>query len=390
MLEGIRVLDFSRVIAAPYCAMLLADLGADVIKIERPPHGDDSRQRQPMNAVFAAMNRNKRGVALDLQHPDGAKVAFELARRADVIVENFLPGVAERLGIGYAAVSAVNPGLVYLSLTGFGQSGPLIKRPAYNMIAQGMSGVMAVTGPKGGPPHRVGGTAADAVTSYLAFGAINAALVQRFRTGQGQHLDVTLQAANLGLLADTAARFLESGVRPGREGNENPNLAPAEALGTADGYLALVIGNPGQWERLSQALDDEELRTDPRFSSNANRIANRPAMIERLERHLAGATTAEWIARFEAAGVPCGPIYEFDQVFDDAQIRHLGLVTEVEQPDYGPVKMLRAPFFSTALPPTPLRPAPRLGEHTAEVLAELGMSAEEIGRLAERGAILTG
>ena len=394
MLEGIRVVDLSRVIAGPYCTRLLGDLGADVVKLERPGRGDDLRAMRGqggMNAAFAAVNRNKRGIAVDLQHPEGARLAFELCRRADVVVENFLPRVADRHGLGYAAVSAANPAVVYASITGFGQTGPYAQRPGYNTIAQGMSGIMALTGMPGHPPTRVGGSVADLAAAFVAFGAVTAALVQRFRTGQGQHLDVSLLASTLSLLPDPVAHYFESGVRPGREGNRNPHLTPAEAYRTKDGHITVVLMNPDQWGRFCRVLGDEPMATDSRFATNAARLQNYAALTARVESILAGATTAEWVARFEAAAIAAGPIHEFDQVFEDAQVRHLGLVTEMAQPGYdlhgGRVRMLDFPFRASATPVAVRRPAPLLGEHTAEVLAELGLSRAGIERLAAAGAI---
>jgi crotonobetainyl-CoA:carnitine CoA-transferase CaiB-like acyl-CoA transferase len=394
VLEGIRVLDLSRVIAGPYCTRLLGDLGADVVKVERPGRGDDlrdlGRARGGMTAAFAAVNRNKRGIALDLQHPDGARLAFELARRADVVVENFVPGVADRLGLGYAAVRAANPGVVYASVSGFGQTGPLARRAGYNTIAQGMSGIMALTGMPGHPPTRVGGSTADLAATYVAFGAINAALVHRLRTGEGQHLDVSLLASTLSLLPDPAALYFESGVRPQRQGNRNPHLTPAEAFRTQDGYVIVVIMNPDQWARFCRVLGDDGLAADPRFATNADRLAHHGELKSRIEGALAAATTGEWVERLAAAAVAAGPIYEFDEVFEDSQVRHLGLVTEVEQPGYGRVRMLDFPFRASATATPVRRPAPRLGEHTAEVLGELGLPFAEIERLAAAGAIALG
>ncbi len=397
MLHGIRVLDLSRVLAGPYCAMLLGDLGADVVKLERPGQGDDLRGWRGaagMSAVFAAANRNKRGVAIDLQHPDGARLAFELCRRADVIVENFVPGVADRLGLGYPAVHAVNPAVVYTSVSGFGQTGPYAKRPGYNTIAQGMSGIMALTGMPGHAPTRVGGSVANLAAAFVAFGAVNAALVHRFRTGSGQHLDVNLLASTLALLPDPVAHYFDSGVRPGREGNRNPNLTPAEAFRTRDGYLTVVIMNPAQWDRFCRVLGDEVLRDEPRFATNPERLSHHAELRGRVEAALGTASTAEWVTRFEAASIAAGAIYEFDEVFEDAQVRHLGLVTEVAQPGYGShdgrARMLGFPFRASATPAAIHRPAPLLGEHTREVLAELALSSAEIERLAASGAIALG
>ena len=392
MLEGLRVLDLSRVIAGPYCTTLMADLGADVVKVERPGRGDDLRawRGDGMSATYAAINRNKRCVAIDLQRPEGARLAFELARRADVVVENFLPGVAGRLGVGYAAVAAANPAVVYVSVTGFGQTGPHARRPGYNTIAQGMSGLMALTGMPGQPPTRAGGSVADLAAAFLAFGVASAALVHRQRTGRGQHLDVSLVASTLALLPDPAAQYFDSGTRPTRVGNRNPALTPAEAFRTKDGWLQVVVMNPDQYARFCATLGDDVLATDPRFQTNEARLAHHDEMRARVEAALAGATTAEWVSRCVAAQVAAGPIYEFDEVFEDPQAKHLGLVAEVEQPGYGRARMLAFPVRASATPAAIRRPAPLLGEHTAEVLGELGLTRAEIERLAADGVVALG
>jgi crotonobetainyl-CoA:carnitine CoA-transferase CaiB-like acyl-CoA transferase len=393
MLQGIRVLDLSRVIAGPYCAALLGDLGADVIKLERPGRGDDLRALRGdgrMSASFAAVNRNKRGIAVDLQKPEGARLAFDLARRADVVIENFLPGVAEKLGLGYAAVHAENPAVVFASVTGFGQTGPLARKPGYNTIAQGMSGLMALTGMPGEPPTRVGGSVSDVAASYMSFGMVNAALVHRFRTGEGQHVDVSLVGASLGLLPDPVAIYFDTGERPKRAGNRNLHLSPAEAFRAKDGFVNVVLMNAAQWGRFCQALGDPAMETDPRFADNPARLANHAAFKARVEAILGTGSATDWVARFEAGGIAAGPIYEFDEVFEDPQVRYLGLVAEVDQPGAGKVKMLTFPGRASGTPPRIDRPAPLLGQHTAEVLGELGLSREEIDRLAAAGVIVLG
>ncbi len=390
VLAGIRVLDLSRVIAGPYCATLMADLGADVVKLERPGRGDDLRAWRGghgMSAAFAAINRGKRGIAVELQHPEGARLAFKLARRADVVIENFLPGVAERLGLGYPALRAVNPAVVYASVTGFGQTGPYARRPGYNTIAQGMSGLMALTGMPGHPPTRVAGSVSDLAAALCAFGAVNAALVHRFRTGAGQQLDVNLLASTLSLLPDPVAQYFDTGQRPQRMGNRNANLTPAEAYPTKDGMIQIVMMNADQYDRFCKALGDPALATDSRFATNDARLAHYDEFRKRVEQALAGATTAAWLERFERASIAAGPVYEFDEVFADAQVNHLGLVAAIEQPGYGTARMLTYPVRASGTPAAIRRPAPLLGEHTAEVLTEIGVTPSDIERLAAAGTI---
>jgi crotonobetainyl-CoA:carnitine CoA-transferase CaiB-like acyl-CoA transferase len=393
MLDGIRVLDLSRVIAGPYCAMLLADLGADVVKVERPGRGDDMRylgaSKDAMSLGFATINRNKRAVAVDLQHPEGLAIVKRLARGADVVIENFVPGVADRLGLGYAVISATNPAVVYASVSGFGQDGPYARWPGYNTIAMGMSGLMALTGQPGDPPTRPGGSISDVAASYIAFGAVCAALVQRFRTGRGEHVDVSLLASSIALLPDPSAHYFASGVAPMRVGNRNPNVTPAEAFRAADGFINVVVLNPDQYAKFCRTLGDEGLITEPRFATNDARLANHPDFKARVEAALARRPVNEWVERLLGAGIAAGPIYEFGQVFEDAQVRHTGMVREVDQPGLGTVRMLGFPFAVGGARPAVRRPAPRLGEHTREVLEELGISSGEIDRLTALGAVAT-
>jgi crotonobetainyl-CoA:carnitine CoA-transferase CaiB-like acyl-CoA transferase len=391
MLDGIRVLDLSRVIAGPYCAMMLADLGADVVKVERPGRGDDMRYlgagKDGMSLGFATINRNKRAIAVDLQHPEGLRIVHALARRADVVLENFVPGVAERLGLGYPALSADNPALVYASVSGYGQDGPYARRPGYNTIAMGMSGLMALTGQPGDPPTRPGGSISDVAASYIAFGAVCAALVQRFRTGRGAHVDVSLLASSVALLPDPSAHYFATGVAPKRVGNRNPNVTPAEAFRASDGFINVVILNPDQYDKFCRALGDEGLITEPRFATNDARVAHHPDFKARVEAALARRTVNDWVERLIGVGIAAGPIYEFDQVFEDPHVRHVGMVREVEQPGLGTVRMLGFPFAVAGSRPSVRRPAPRLGEHTREVLGELELSSSEIDRLSGLGIV---
>jgi crotonobetainyl-CoA:carnitine CoA-transferase CaiB-like acyl-CoA transferase len=303
------------------------------------------------------------------------------------VLENFVPGVAERLGLGYAALSAANPPVVYASVSGYGQDGPYARRPGYNTIAMGMSGLMALTGQPGDPPTRPGGSISDVAASFIAFGAVCAALVQRFRTGRGQHVDVSLLASSVALLPDPSAHYFATGVAPKRVGNRNPNVTPAEAFQASDGFLNGVILNPVQYEKFCRALGDEGLVTEPRFATNDARVAHHSDFKARVEGALARRTVNEWVDRMIGAGIAAGPIYEFDQVFEDAQVRHTGMVREVDQPGLGTVRMLGFPFAVGGGRPAVRRPAPRLGEHTREVLEELGISDSEIDHLASIGAV---
>jgi crotonobetainyl-CoA:carnitine CoA-transferase CaiB-like acyl-CoA transferase len=298
--------------------------------------------------------------------------------------------VAERLGLGYAAVRAINASIVYASVTGFGQTGPLAKKAGYNTIAQGMSGLMALTGMPGHPPTRMGGSISDVAASYMAFGMINAGLVHRFRTGEGQHVDVSLLSASLGLLPDPAAIYLESGEKPQRAGNRNLHVSPAEAFQTGDGLLNVVLLNPDQWGRFCAALDDPEMETDPRFATNEARLTNHTEFKRHVEKILSTASAVEWTARLEAATIAAGPVYEFHEVFEDPQVRFLGLVETMDQPGVGPVRILGFPGRASGTPPRIERPAPLLGQHTAEVLGEMGISRAEIDRLAAAGVIALG
>lgn len=393
MLEGIKVLDLSRILAGPYCGALLADLGADVVKVERPGRGDDLRWLRGgkgITASFASLNRNKRGIAINLQNADGQKLAFEMATRADVVIENFLPGETTKFGIGFEQVAAVNPRVVYASITGFGQTGPYARRAGYNSVALGMSGYMALTGMPDHPPTRPGGSLADTASALVAFGAINAALVGRSISGRGAYIDVSLLASTLALVPDPVANYFESGQRPRRLGNRSPSVTPGEPFQARDGLVTIVLTSPEQWARFCEVLDDPAMKDDPKFKTNFDRLQHHAEFKARVEARLAAADVADWVEKFAARSIAVGPVYEFDQVFDDPQVRHLGLVTELDQPGLGVIHMLNSAMRISPSGPRIRRPAPLLGQHTREVLVELGYDEARIAELAASGAIEVG
>nr|WP_156711195.1 CaiB/BaiF CoA-transferase family protein [Nitratireductor arenosus] len=384
-LEGIRVLDLSRILAGPLVGAVMAEMGADVIKVERPGRGDDMRWLRGntgLTASFTSFNRGKRGIAVDMGKPEGRDIILALAKKSDVIIENFLPGATAKLGVDYQSVKAVKPDIVYASITGFGQTGPYARRGGYNSVALGMSGFMALTGMPDHPPTRPGGSLADVAAANTALGAINAALLRRERQGEGAYIDVNLLASALGLLPDPVANYYESGKPPKRLGNRSPSVTPGEVYETSDGLVTIVLTSPAQWRKLCEELGDMEMFEDSRFKTNGDRLRNFDAFRARMDAHIAEATTAEWVERLSRLAIAVGPVYEFPQVFEDPQVVHLELVKTVEQPGLGEVKMLGLPFRS--MPETGVKNsiAPRLGEHTHEVLRDLlGMDAQALDRL---------
>ena len=391
-LSGIRVVDLTRVMAGPYCTMLLGDLGADVVKIERPGAGDDTRSWGPpfidgISAYYLCVNRNKRSITLDLKHPAGQEILWRLIEQADVLVENFSPGTVERLGFGYEAVRGRRPQIVYCSISGFGQTGPGKDRTAYDQIVQGMSGLMSVTGFPDGVPTRFGVPIADIAAGMFAAYAIVAALFHRQRTGEGQYIDTSMLGGQVALLTYQAGIYFATGETPKRTGNAHPIVAPYQTFSTADGYVNIAAGNDAIFARLCRALGLERLLGDPRFQTNAGRITNLPALVESIEAALKNYRTAEVVALLDAADVPCGPIYTVPEVFADPQVQHLELRQRVPHPALGEVDQLGFPYRFSASPAAIRRHPPLLGEHTEEVLAEVGYSPAQIARLREAGAV---
>ena len=402
-LGHVRVLDLSRVLAGPWATQALADLGAEVIKVERPGAGDETRgwgppwlaarEGEPRTAAyFAAANRGKRSITVDLSRPEGQAVVRRLAARSDVLVENFKVGTLARLGLDPGELARENPRLVTCSITGFGQDGPYRDRPGYDFLLQAMGGLMSVTGaPDGAPgggPMKVGVALTDLLTGMYAATAILAALAHRDRTGQGQHVDLSLLDVQVASLANQAQSYLVTGEPPPRLGNAHPSIVPYQAFATADGHLVLAVGNDAQFARFCEVAGRPELARDPRFATNAARVVARAGLVAILAPLLASRRTGEWVAALEAADVPCGPINDLAQVFADPQVRHRGLRVEIPRAGGEAVPVVRSPMRLSGTPVTHDVPPPALGEHTREVLVGLlGMTAAEVDALRDRGVI---
>ncbi len=378
-LSGIRVLDLTQVMAGPFCTMLLADLGADVLKIELPGVGDQTRQSwgrpEPGSdsPAFYALNRNKRSVALDLRDEHDRAAFFTLVQTADVVVENFRPGVTARLGIDYDTLAAENPSLVYASISGFGQTGPYAQRPGYDLIAQGMAGAISITGEPGGAPVKCGLPVGDLGAGVFCATAILAAYIHRVRTGEGQYVETSLYEAVLAMGVWESTEYWATGQVPRRLGSANRMTAPYQVLATRDGYLTVGANNERLWQRLCTGLDRPELLDDPRFRTNADRMDRRAELVETLEVTLRGRDTDEWVEHLLAAGVPCGPILDYGQILDgDPHAAARGMVQHMEHPRAGTLPVLGSPMKLYRTPVTIRRPPPLLGEHTDEVLAETG------------------
>lgn len=385
-LSGIRVLDLSRILAGPWASQMLGDLGADVVKVEQPGRGDDTRAWGPPylrdadgcstgeTAYFLCANRNKRSLAIDFSTEHGQALVRQLALKADVVVENFKQGGLKQYALDAESLLAANPRLVYCSITGFGQTGPYAARAGYDFLIQGMGGLMSVTGvadgEPGAGPQKVGVAQIDILTGLYATVAIQAALGERARSGLGQHIDLALLDVQVACLANQASNYLAGGILPGRMGNAHPNIAPYQDFPTADGDMILAIGNDAQFARFSTCAGHPEWAVDARFATNALRVANRTAMIPLLRQATVMRTSAEWIALLETHAVPCGPINRIDQVFADPQVQARGLRIELAHALAGQVPLVASPIRLSASPVSYRHPPPLLGEHTDEVLAE--------------------
>ncbi len=391
LLEGIRVLDVSRVLTGPYCSMMLADLGADVVKVEMPGRGDDTRAWGPPflggeSAYFLSVNRNKRSVTVNLKSAEGRKILLDLAARSDVFLENFAPGVADRLGLAYDAVRAANARIVYCSISGFGQDGPYRDHPAYDIILQGMGGIQGITGEPGRPPVRVGVAVADIAGGLFAAFAIAAALVHRDRTQLGERIDVSLMDSQLAWMTYMAANYFATGEDPVRAGSRHPTIVPYQAFATRDGYLNVAVGNDEIFGRLCTALGRQEWTRDPRFATNPARVEHRNELEPMLEAVFAAKTSAEWARLLTDHAVPAGPVYRISDIAQDPQVLARKEVLELHHAKAGTIRQFGPPFRS-AHERGEHTPPPLLGEDTDEVLASLGYPRERIEQLRRDGVV---
>jgi len=395
-LAGVRVLDLSRVLAGPYCAMTLGNLGADVVKVERPGSGDDTRHWGPPfvggeAAYYLSCNSSKRGVTVDLARVEGRALARDLAARADVLIENYKAGAADAWGLGYETLSAANPGLIYCSIRGFHPDGPYGDRPGYDFIAQALGGVMSVTGEPDGVPAKVGIAIVDITAGLYAVAGILAALHARALPesgGRGQRVEVNLLDAAAGWLANLGQSYLATGETPGRSGNAHPAIVPYQTFQAADGYVAVAVGNDGQWQKLCASIARPDLAADARYATNPRRVALRDELIPDLAAMFAARPVADWVERLATAGVPCGAVNTIAQVFETPGLLGPDMLAALPHPTLGSVRMVNTPIGLSATPAAPRRAPPTLGQHTDETLDEwLGLDADEIATLREKGIV---
>ena len=390
-LDGLLIADLTRALAGPYCTMMLADLGARVIKVEAPDGGDDTRGWGPPfiggeSAYFICINRNKESFTLNLKDARGRELLWRLLARADVLVEIFRPGTIDRLGFGYRTVRARLPRLVYCSISGFGQTGPYRERPAYDLIVQGMGGLMAITGEPDGNPMRVGVAVADICAGMFSAYGILAALRARDRTGQGQWVDAAMLDGQVAWMTYMAANYFATGDNPPRVGSAHTNLVPYQPFATKDGYVTVTVGSEGLWRRFCRALEVPFV-DDPRFATNAARVEHRRELLNALDPVFRSRTTAEWLARLLEAGVPAGPISRIDEVMTDPQVLHREMVVDVDHPRAGRVRVNGVPLKFSDTPGAVRTPPPTLGQHTASVLSELGCAAAQVESLRAAGVV---
>jgi crotonobetainyl-CoA:carnitine CoA-transferase CaiB-like acyl-CoA transferase len=385
-LAGVRVLDLSRALAGPFCTMMLADLGADVVKVEPPGKGDETRAWGPPfvngeSAYFMSVNRNKRSIVIDLKSKDGVEVLKRLAKKADVLVENFRPGTMEKLGVGYSAIKKVNPRIIYCAISGFGQTGPYKDRAGYDLVIFAESGQMSITGEEGRPPVKAGVAVSDIGAGMYGAFAVVSSLLGRSATGKGDFVDVSLFEGQISWLTYQAGNYFATGKDPVRLGSAHPTIAPYQAFRARDGYFVIAVGNDELWGAFCRTIRREELTKDSRFATNPDRVRNRLALEAILSGVFAQGVAADWLSKLRKAGVPCGAINSLSQVFADPQVASRKVVLETSHKKAGKIKQLSMPFKMDAHPFRIQRPPPVLGEHTREVLKEAGYSKAEVKRL---------
>jgi crotonobetainyl-CoA:carnitine CoA-transferase CaiB-like acyl-CoA transferase len=391
-LDDLFVVDLSRILSGPVCTMLLADMGAQVIKVEPPPLGDDSRQWGPpfiggISTYFLSINRNKKSLGLNLKTADGRRILWKLIERADVLIENFRPGVLDKLGFGYEAVHKANPRTVYCSVSGFGQTGPYRDRPGYDVIAQGESGVMDLTGYPDGPPAKLGASLADIVAGLYACNGICLALLARHKTGKGQHVDVGLLDGMVSTLTYHALIYLTTGRSPKRAGTRHPSIVPYESFEAKDGFVNIAVTNQKQWENFCQVCGFPEIAQDSRFAEMKARLVNYGELRPMIERVISKMTRAEVFAAMSEVGIPAGPINSVGEIMEDPHIHAREMVQQLIHPDYGPLKVLGIPIKLSDTPGVVENAPPKFGEHNHEVLTATGYDAAEIARLIKNGTI---
>ena len=381
-LNGIRVLDLSRVLAGPYCTMVLGDLGADVIKVE-PPEGDETRGWGPPfaageSAYYLCVNRNKRGIVINLKTDEGKKVLRELAIRSDVLVENFRPGTLKKFGLDFETLHELNPKLIYCSITGFGQTGSMKDKPGYDFMIQALGGLMSITGEPAGEPMKTGVAVVDLFAGQNAIIAILAALQARTATGRGQHLDIALFDSQLGWLANVASNYLISGNLPKRFGNAHANIVPYQSFQAADGWFAIAVGNDRQFARLCEMIGRPQLALDQKFAENSARVQNREELVPMLKAIFITRTVNEWLAELEKAEIPCGAINDFEQVFSMPNVKEREMLVTMQHPTIGDLPLVGSPLKMSDTPVEYRLPPPLMGEHTEQVLRELGFARDSI------------
>ena len=390
-LENIKVVDLTRTLAGPFCTMMLGDMGADVIKIEEPERGDETRSWTPFwngeSTQFVSFNRNKRSLTVNLKDKDGIDLVLALTRKADVIIESFRTGALERMGLGYEAVKEVKPDIIYCSISGYGRTGPMAEKPGYDLLIQAYSGLMSLTGEPGGMPLRVGFSLVDLFTGMMAYGSIVTALYHREQTGQSQQIEAALLDGQVAAMSYHATAYFATGVAPHRMGSGHPSLVPYQSFPASDGFFILGVANEGLWRRFCQAIERPDLMEDPRFSTNDDRVAHRTECVDALSQIFRTRTVAEWVEVISAAGVPCGPINRVSDVVNDPQVLARNMIADIPHPNVPDLKVPNSPLKLAETPAAIRRSPPLLGQHNEEVLAELGYTLEQVADLRKKGVI---